>query len=214
MGPHRRTASGLYAITSEAVCADESRLLAAVTAALKGGAVWVQYRDKRADAAQRVFRAQLLSRLCRDAGARLIVNDDAALALEAGADGVHLGQQDGSIRQARLRLGPKALIGASCASSLERARAAVSEGADYVAFGRFFPSKTKPDAPQARVEWLAEARAALDVPICAIGGITPDNALPLLQHGADLLAAVDGVFGGTDIRAAAAAYTRLFDPRS
>ena len=205
--------SGLYAVTSEAVCEDPQRLVSAVAAALAGGARLIQYRDKRASAEQREERAKRLQRLCHDAGAALIINDDTELALRSGADGVHLGASDGAIRNARLRLGPRAIIGRSCSGSLERAQAAAAEGASYVAFGRFFASKTKPDAPPASLELLDAARAALALPICVIGGLTADNAGPLRARGADLIAAVDGVFGAPDIEAAARGYLKLFkDP--
>lgn len=204
---------GLYAITSTALCSDRTRLLAGVRAALRGGAVLIQYRNKPADAAQRRADARALATCCHDYGARLIVNDDAELAHAAGADGVHLGAADGALTQARAQLGPQAIIGASCAGSVPRAQAALTAGASYVAFGRFFVSQTKPDAPPAAVEWLAEARAAVSAPICAIGGVTPDNGALLLAAGADLLAAVDGVFGDTTpdvIERRARAYCALF----
>lgn len=202
---------GLYAITSAALCADEERLLGGVGAALDGGAVLIQYRDKASPPERRRRLAQRLRRLCADAGATFIVNDDSALAAEVGADGVHVGRSDDSLRLARARLGPRAIIGVSCQGSIERALAAVAEGADYVAFGRFFASTTKPDAPPADPAVLGEARARLRVPVCAIGGVTPANLGRLVMAGADLVAAVEGVFGATDIRAAARAYTEACD---
>ena len=204
---------GLYAITSDALCADQDRLLAAAAAALRGGAVLIQLRDKHCAPAARVSKARALARLCHDHGARLIINDDAALALQCGADGAHLGASDGSLQQARLALGPRAILGASCGPWLERADAAIAAGADYVAFGRFFPSRTKPDAPQATLELLRQARARLSLPICAIGGVTPDNGGALIAAGADLLAVVDGVFGDFEpsaVEVAARAYASLF----
>lgn len=204
---------GLYAITSTALCADADLLQAGVAAALRGGAVLLQYRDKHADAAQKLQRATLLAALCRDYGARLIINDDAELAAASGADGVHLGASDGSITAARDRLGPQAIIGATCGASLARAEAAIAAGADYVAFGRFFPSQTKPDAPPAGLEWLPTARAVLAAPICAIGGVTPGNGGALLAAGADWLAAIDGLFGELEpaaIERRARAYRALF----
>jgi thiamine-phosphate pyrophosphorylase len=210
----RNELSGLYAITSRTVCADASTLAAAVEAALRGGAVLIQYRDKQADAAARLANARTLADLCRAYRARLIVNDDVALAEAAGAAGVHLGAGDGSLATARARLGPQAIIGASCGPHLERALAAVAAGASYVAFGRFFDSNTKPDAPQAHPDVLRAARAQLSVPICAIGGVTAGNGAQLLAAGANLLAAIEGVFGTpapADVERAARAYSRLFD---
>jgi thiamine-phosphate pyrophosphorylase len=204
---------GLYAVTSDAICADDSRLLGAVAAAMRGGAVLVQYRDKRSDAATRAANAQALAALARAHGVGLIINDDAALAAQVGAAGVHLGTADGPLAEARARLGAGALIGASCGPYLERARAARAAGAGYLAFGRFFDSRTKPDAPQASIELLRAVRTEFRVPICAIGGVTPGNGAALIAAGADLLAAVEGVFGDPDpaaVEAAARAYSRLF----
>lgn len=201
---------GLYAITSDALCAEETRLLAGVAAALRGGARWVQYRDKQAHPQQRHARADALLRLCRAQGAALIINDDLELAAALNADGVHLGASDAPLAAARARLGPQALIGASCGNSLARAQAAAAAGASYVAFGRFFDSRTKPQAPKAEIEVLRQARAQLRIPVCAIGGITPALAPSLIAAGAHWIAAVDGVFGAADIEQAARAYARLF----
>lgn len=201
---------GLYAITSQAICDSPARLEAGVAAAITGGARLIQYRDKRSDAATRLVNARQLRQRCRDAGVRFIVNDDMQLAAEVEADGVHLGKSDGSIAVARALLGDGVLIGVSCSGDLARALAAQQQGADYVAFGRFYDSNTKPDAPLASVEVLREARAQLRLAIVAIGGVTPDNAAPLLAAGADLIAAVDGVFGAADVEAAARRYAVLF----
>lgn len=202
---------GLYAITSATLCREPARLAAAVEAALAGGARLIQYRDKEADAARRRDTARALLDRCRAHNALFIVNDDVELALAVGADGVHLGAGDLPPREARHRLGGLATIGVSCANVLERALAAQDQGASYVAFGRFFPSTTKPAAPQAEPALLRQARAQLHIPICAIGGITPANARPLVEAGAGMVAAVEGVFGAPDIAAAARAYARLFD---
>lgn len=200
---------GLYAITSEAICADAALLLHSVEAALRGGAVLIQYRDKKSDAEWRRTNARRLLVLCHAHNARLIINDDIELAAGIGADGVHLGQRDASVAVARKRLRGDAIIGASCGNSLERARTAIAQGASYVAFGRLFASTTKPDAPPADLELLMQARM-LGVTVCGIGGITPENAASVIAAGADLAAAVEGVFGANDIRATAQAYTNLF----
>ncbi len=205
--------NGLYAITSETICADGARrLVDAVEQALLGGARLIQYRNKTTPPALRRRQARLLVGLCHQLNARLIVNDDPTLAVEIGADGVHLGGSDASITEARTLLGPHAIIGVSCGRSLDRARVAAGAGADYLAFGRFFASKTKPQAPQANVQIVPAAKAEFGLPVCAIGGITPDNAAPLIAAGADLIAAVDGVFGAQHMRDAAAAYVELFRP--
>lgn len=200
---------GLYAIT-QAEPIDAEALTNQVAAAIAGGARVVQYRGKQADRSARYAAARALLDLCRRHGIPLLVNDDVALAQAVGADGVHLGQTDCPLATARAQLGPNALIGISCHNDLELARQAAAGGADYVAFGRFFGSSTKPQAPPATIETLRRAHRALDLPIVAIGGITPHNGAPLVAAGADMLAVVHGIFGQPDIRAAAAAYAALF----
>lgn len=200
---------GLYAITP-ARSRPGRPLTELVEDALTGGARIVQYRDKSADASRRLAEAGALLTLCRRAGALLIINDDLELTAAIRADGVHLGRDDADPRQARERLGPDALIGISCYNRFERALKARELGADYAAFGRFFPSGTKPDAVQASPELLLRARRELNLPLVAIGGITPENGGPLIAAGADMLAVVNGVFAAPDTRAAARAFTELF----
>jgi len=168
----------------------------------------VQYRRKPGSDRER--EADALLRICRNYNVPLLVNDDVGLACRIGADGVHLGKDDCSLTEARTRLGPAAIIGVSCYDSVEAALAAAQEGANYVAFGRFFPSRTKPQAPLAHVETLTEARRLLSLPIAAIGGITPENGARLLEAGADLLAVIDAVFGKPDPEEAANAFRTLF----
>jgi len=179
------------------------RLLEATREALAGGVRLVQYRDKGSDRDRRLSEARELVALCHEFGALLIVNDDPELARDAGADGVHLGGDDASIGEARRLLGDRALIGASCYNDLGRALAARRAGADYVAFGSFYPSPTKPDAVRAPLSLLKRARARLDLPIVVIGGITPDNAGPLALAGADAAAVISGVLDAEDIGEAA-----------
>ncbi|MEN5144273.1 thiamine phosphate synthase [Pseudomonas juntendi] len=183
---------GLYAITDSQLLA--GRLLSHVEAALEGGVCLLQYRDKSDDAARRLREAEGLLKLCERYGTQLIINDDAELAARLGV-GVHLGQTDGPLTPARALLGRKAIIGSTCHANLDLAAQAASEGASYVAFGRFFNSVTKPGAPAANVELLEQARAQVKLPIAVIGGITLDNAAPLVAHGADLLAVIHGLFG-------------------
>jgi thiamine-phosphate pyrophosphorylase len=199
--------SGLYAITDPELLPGE-RLLSGVEAALRGGAVLVQYRDKLTPAALRRERARSLLALCRDYGCPLVVNDDVALALAIGADGVHLGQGDSSLEEARRAFGSDRLVGATCHSSMDLARAAAASGCDYVAFGRFFSSQTKQQAPAAPLSILASARR-LGLPVTAIGGITLDNAGTVVAAGADLLAVIHGLFSATDIEARAREFTQL-----
>jgi thiamine-phosphate pyrophosphorylase len=200
---------GLYAITDTALLAD-GVLVERVEQAIRGGATLIQYRDKQLSPAQRQRQAAALATVCGNYGVPLIVNDDVALAAAVGAAGVHLGEHDTGLLAARRELGPDAIIGVSCYNRVDRARQAADCGADYVAFGRFFPSSTKPAAIQATPALLADARQAIDLPIVTIGGITPENGRELLSAGADLLAVIHGVFGQPDVEAAARHYAALF----
>ena len=198
---------GLYAITPDS--ADTAELLRKVRLALQGGARVLQYRNKTADAALRLQQAQALRQLTREFAATFIVNDDAQLAAQVDADGVHLGGEDGSVAAARALLGEVKIIGVSCYNRQSLAAEAVQAGADYVAFGAFFPSSVKPDAVRAEPELLARARRELAVPLVAIGGITPDNGAALVQAGADALAVISAVFDAADIRSAAQEFSTL-----
>lgn len=183
--------SGLYAITQTENKSPDVVVLE-VEAALRGGARAIQYRDKQPHDA--VALAQRLVELCRRYAVPLIINDDADLALRVGADGVHLGQDDSSIEAARAKLGADAIIGVSCYDSVERAAAAEAQGATYAAFGRFFPSQSKPLASPAHLDTLRQAKSRLHIPIVAIGGILSENGALLLEAGADVLAVIGGVF--------------------
>jgi thiamine-phosphate pyrophosphorylase len=199
--------AGLYAVTPDGI--DEPRLLARTLEALEGGARVVQYRDKGGDAARRLRLAQRLRAACLQHAALFIVNDDVELAAAIAADGVHLGRDDAAIEAARARLGPDALIGASCYDELERAQRAVHAGASYLAFGSFFPSRVKPAAVRPPLAILAEARS-LGRPLVAIGGIDLGNAATLLAAGADALAVVSALYDAPDTAAAARGFSRLF----
>lgn len=203
---------GVYAITPET--ADTEQLLKQVEAALAGGVAAVQYRDKSGDVARRHEQASELVALCRQFGVPLIVNDDLRLADLCDADGIHLGRDDASLREARIILGKSKFIGASCYQSLELALAAQAAGADYVAFGSFFASPTKPAAGRAGLDLLREAAPRIHVPLVAIGGITLENAPQLLDAGADSLAVLSALFDTPDIRAAARALNHLFETES
>lgn len=204
--------AGLYAIAGTHYL-DDTRLIDAVTQAIAGGARVIQYRDKKHTAIERMRQASELARLCRQQGVLFIVNDDVELAKQAQADGVHLGREDAAPATAREQFGPRAIIGVSCYNELARAEAAEKQGADYVAFGRFFPSRTKPHAVQAGLDLLREAKRKLHIPVVAIGGITPENGASLIAAGADALAVIEGVFGQADVRAAAERYANLFNNR-
>ncbi len=199
---------GLYLLTRP-----DPDLTGKTAAALRGGARLVQYRDKSDDADRRFDEARQLRALCTAVSATLIINDDIELAIRTGADGVHLGRDDAGIADARAALGETAVIGASCYDSLEHARRAVAAGADYLAFGSFFPSPTKPGAVRAAPALLAAAREAFELPLCAIGGITPGNGADLVAAGADMLAVISGVFDAGDAEAAAGDYATLFGRR-
>lgn len=200
---------GLYAIT-DAALTPGPQLVPAVEAAIRGGARLVQYRDKSSDIGRRRQEAVALAALCRGHGVTFIVNDDVALSLDCGADGVHLGRGDAALATARVQLGPRAIIGVSCYDSLEGAVAAAHGGADYVAFGSFHASGSKPGAVRAPLELLSQARRALSIPVCAIGGITPENGAALVAAGADMLAVIRGLFAATEVAEAAQAYAALF----
>jgi thiamine-phosphate pyrophosphorylase len=199
---------GLYAITPDEP--DTGRLLARVESVLRAGATWLQYRNKTASDDLRAEQALALQPLCRSLGVPLIINDDWALAAAIGAAGAHLGEDDGQLALARHEMGPDAVLGASCYDDASLARQAVFAGASYVAFGAFFPSPTKPNARQASLALLQET-TGLGVPRVAIGGITPDNARPLVEAGADLVAVISGVFDAPDPAAATRAYLSCFE---
>ncbi|MBT2766828.1 thiamine phosphate synthase [Stenotrophomonas sp. ISL-67] len=201
---------GVYLITPDD--ADTARLLARVAPLLAASPTWLQYRNKTASDALRREQAMALQGLCAAHGVPLIINDDAALANEVGAAGVHLGGTDGDIGAARALLGPGAIIGASCYDQLANAEQAVATGASYVAFGAFFPTTTKVTRSRAQPDLLRQS-AALGVPRVAIGGLTPDNVGPIIAAGADLVAVVSSVFAAADPVATLHAYLARFqDP--
>ena len=202
---------GLCAVTLDDLLLP--RLSALVKAALDGGARFVQYRNKIAPRPLRRAQAAEMLRICRAAGARLIINDDVWLAVEIGADGAHLGRGDapgGSLLAAREALGPKRILGVSCYNDLTMGEEAARAGADYIAFGSMFPSRTKPAAVRAPLQLLGEAKRRFGLPVAAIGGITLDNAPQAIDAGADILAVVSDLFDAMDIKTRADAYQRLF----
>mgnify|MGYP000888575737 CR=1 FL=1 len=200
---------GLYALIDTTWLAPGA-LSDAAGAAIRGGARLLQYRDKDASPVERAERARAVFRVCRQLGAVFIVNDDVELADELMAHGVHLGEHDSTIAAARARLGPLAIIGASCYDSVVNAQRAADAGASYLAFGAFFPSSTKSNTRHAEPFLLRKARA-LGLPLVAIGGITPDNATELIAEGADAIAVAGGLYGAGDIEAAARRYAVLFE---
>ena len=200
---------GLYAITDSRFTGVD--IAQQVLKAIRGGARIIQYRDKSDDDALRLKEAAAIAKVCKTNDVIFIVNDDIELAKAVSADGAHLGTTDASFEKARDLLGKDAAIGVSCYADIDRAKAAQSLGASYVAFGRFFNSSTKPNAPAVSLDVLVEAKKQLNVPVVAIGGITQDNGAPLINSGADMLAVVNGVFGAPDITLAAQSICNLFD---
>ena len=198
---------GLYLITPDDD--DTPRLLARTAPLLAAGVTWLQYRNKTAGDALRHEQALALQELCVQANVPLIINDDVHLAKSIGAAGVHLGEDDGDIAGARALLGPQAIIGASCYDQLALAESAVAAGASYVAFGAFFPTRSKSGTRQASVGLLSDA-ASLGVPRVAIGGITPDNATSLIDAGADLVAVISCIYDAPDPVTTVQAYRQLF----
>jgi thiamine-phosphate pyrophosphorylase len=200
--------TGLYAITPD--LADSGALLRKVEAALEGGVRALQYRNKVADSALRLEQARGLARLCRNYHVPLIINDHLDLALEVGAEGLHIGAEDGSSAEARRQLGPDRILGVTCYRKIENALEAARVGASYVAFGGFFSSPVKGGSGGAPMSILGEAKRRTGLPVVAIGGITVDNAPQLIAAGADSVAVITAVFGAADVKAAARQFSALF----
>lgn len=200
--------AGLYAITDPSLLAGEL-LIPSVESALAGGCKVIQYRDKHASDTDRLQRACALKNICEAYHAQLIINDDIQLCLDSQADGVHLGRSDGDIHSARHRLGPHRILGVTCHSDLNYARTCIDAGVDYCAFGRIFPSHTKPDAPHCAHSILEQAYA-LNKPIVAIGGITLDNMPLLMQTPVHNVAVIHGLFSKPDIQATAHQFQKYF----
>jgi len=201
--------SKLYAITDSQLLPGD-KLFSAVAAALKGGCRLVQYRDKSSDQARRLFEAKSLVALCNQYEAQLLINDDVELAKNSNAHGVHLGQDDTNPVAARIILGSNSIIGVTCHDSLALAQQAIKDTANYIAFGRFFPSSTKPDARPAPISLISEARRQFgNTSIAVIGGITLDNGKQLLDAGADMLAVCHSLFSADDIAAQAKKFIEL-----
>ena len=204
-----RLVPGVYAVT-DCERLSGSELLDRTSRILEAGVSAVQYRNKSGDAARKAAEAAAIGALCRQHGVPLVINDDVDLALAVGADGIHLGADDESCTRARARLGTGGLIGISCYDNMQTAVAAQDDGADYVAFGAFYPTRTKQPRSRADIELLERASRQLHIPIVAIGGITPDNAAPLLAAGADLLAVVSSLYGDPDPAAVVRRFRRLY----
>ena len=200
---------GLYALTNPEAfakygCEETIRQL------INGGARIIQYRDKTSASETGRKIATQIKKLCSKAAVIFIVNDDIELALAVAADGVHLGKKDAEVETARRLLGEDKIIGVSCYNQIDLARNAEQAGANYVAFGSFYPSVTKPDAVTVDTKLLTQARQELSIPICAIGGITGNNAQTLINAGADMLAVITDLYKNPDIRQNAEILSVLF----
>jgi len=201
---------GLYAITDTANLSSEL-MLTRTEEILRAGAKLLQYRNKQANENTRIAEAEQILDLCRKYSVPLIINDDIALALQTGADGVHLGKTDSSIADAREHLGDKAIIGCSCYNDLDRAQQAAKSGADYIAFGAFFSSPTKPEAAHATPDIIQTAKLKFKLPVVAIGGITPENGQSLIEAGADMLAVISGLYASNDPFNTTKQYIKMFN---
>jgi thiamine-phosphate pyrophosphorylase len=200
--------SGLYVI-ADVECAGNTEIISKTEDILQAGVKILQYRDKINTPKDRYHIAGQLRRLTHAHECILIINDDATLAQSIDADGVHLGKDDASIEQARDVLGESKIIGASCYAQFENAYPAISASADYIAFGSFFHSSTKPNAPRANTDLIIKAKQQFNTPICAIGGITPQNASTILQAGADMIAVISSIFSASSPKLAVQEYLSL-----
>lgn len=189
--------SGLYVITNENLM-PEAFFLDMAEAAIKHGACILQYRDKSSNKAKRLYQAKSLKALCDRHHVVFIINDDIELAKQVDADGIHIGKDDLSIHETRIQIGPNKIIGVSCYNQANLAEDAINQGADYIAFGSFFGSSIKPNAPQATIDLLPALKLKHSTPICCIGGITLKNQPQLLEAGADMLAVISDIFSQTD----------------
>lgn len=185
------------------------RILGTAEQALEGGARIIQYRDKSDDKSKRLDEASALSEICKHYDALHIINDDPELALESGAEGVHVGSDDDSVREIRSSY-PGLVIGASCYNSLDIAADMSAQGADYLAFGSFFPSPTKPQAVAVSIDTLVRAKQRFNLPLVAIGGIMASNAGALIESGADAVAVISAILDSDDPRRASMELSRLF----
>lgn len=209
MNTRNKILKGLYAITDPDLMGAD--LIAKSEQAILGGINILQYRNKRASSEQQEREALTLATLCKNHNVIFIINDNVELAIKVNADGVHLGQKDTQLQQARKLLGKDKIIGVTCNNQIKLAQEAQQDGADYIAFGRFFPSSTKPSAPHAELSLLSQARKSISIPIVAIGGITHELAPLILKEDVDMLAVIQGIFGQTDILNATRQFLDIID---
>lgn len=199
---------GLYLVTPD--WDDTEKLVAASEQAIAGGASVLQYRHKTATHELRMEQAAALLALCRRLNVPLIINDHTALCEQLDADGIHVGGTDASVAQVRAILGEDKIVGASCYGDLQLARDAAAAGASYVAFGGFYPSRVKKYEVTTPPDIITRALSEIDLPLCVIGGMTPNNARPLIELGAHSVAAISSVYAAANHRAAAEEFATLF----
>ena len=204
---------GLYAITDCDNLSGDS-LFSKTEEILRAGVAVLQYRDKSGDCVKRKHEATELRQLCREQDCLFIINDDVQLAKSTASDGVHLGQDDSDCKTARNMLGPEAIIGVSCYNSLRMALAAAADGANYIAFGSFFPSSSKQDTVTAEPAIIRQAKAEISLPVAAIGGITLTNCRTLIEHGADMLAVISSIYQAEDTYLTIREFNRLINGRN
>jgi len=200
--------SGPYAITPDLNQTND--LLNKTRQVLEGGVKLVQYRNKSANESLRREQAKLLLSLCREHNALLIINDHLEIAIEIDADGVHVGKNDVSVSAAKNQLGQNKIVGTSCYNQLDLAMQAQKDGADYIAFGAFFSSLTKPNAVSVSISLVNQAQKALSIPIVGIGGIQLTNARTVIQSGCAAIAVCHDLFQAENIKATAEHYVQLF----
>ncbi|AMP03225.1 thiamine phosphate synthase [Collimonas pratensis] len=200
---------GLYIVTPD--WDDTARLLEVSEQALQGGAALLQYRHKTADAGLRQEQAEALLALCRGYQRPFIINDYVELCLALDADGIHVGGTDASVAEVRAQVGPDKIVGASCYGDLALAHAAQRAGASYVAFGGFYPSRVKKYPVTTPVDIITRSKAEIALPNVVIGGMTQENAVPLIAAGADMVAAISSVYLAEDPVAAARSFAALFN---
>lgn len=199
---------GLYLVTPD--WDDTEALIKATEIALAAGVSLLQYRHKTATGELRLEQASALLKLCRQYDVPFIVNDHIDLCVALDADGIHVGGTDASVAAVRSLIGKNKILGASCYGDFSLAEQAQIAGASYVAFGGFYPSRVKKYEVSTQVSIVSKAKSDLMLPVCVIGGMTPENARPLVKEGADMVAAISSVYGATDVATAAREFASLF----
>ena len=199
---------GLYLVTPD--WDDTDALIKATETALSVGVGLLQYRHKTANSELRLEQASALLKLCRQHNVPFIVNDHIDLCIELDADGIHVGGTDASVAVVRTLIGKDKILGASCYGDFALAEQAQIAGASYVAFGGFYPSRVKKYEVSTSPSIVSKAKSQLTLPVCVIGGMTPDNAKPLVKEGADMVAAISSVYSADDIAVAVKEFAALF----